>query len=720
MLLFSLALSLLLQAAPDTVPIPPAASPTAPEVYDSPATQALVERVIRESGEIPEGLRDFGAQVRTTMHLSMLPDSALGGELPITVDEIASELRWRRPDVLHQWVREHRSRVLVPAPYTLGTLLESPWVIPHLYGPTIQALGFSPGGDVQRGAAPRGLHPFGAAGPGYYRYTAGDTVRIRVQGGLITLVPITVLPRAPQPDPARPLVVGTFHIDVDRAAVARARFGFVDPRRNLILGRPGTFLEFENALWEDRYWLPFRQRREQQFNIVVFGGTVAARIVSTITGYDLNTGWEPSEPGRVRLLRAAPTAEAAAALGDAPVGTAAAEYDITDFADLRRLAIEAANPDPPPVRVGLTYERSDHFFRYNRVEGAYLGAGARVEPGDPLDRRWEVYATAGWAFAEGTARGEVVGRWHLDAPRVPPRGIERGLTAGVYRRLQDTRVFRPTFQWDWLYTLPAALGGSDLRDYFDASGAELGFAAGAGPWRGRLTGRWERQDSVRLNTERSLIGPAGEFGPLAPVEPGTRAGVEVEGSYSRGSGAFGMGNSLVASLRLEAGAGDLQHQRMIGLLTFRRALEPFTLAARLDAGHVWGDVPPQMLFRFGQTEGLHAYEPNEFGGSTAALGRARLLVGLPPRDARPLARAGPFFIPPLRPSLVALGEAGWAEVSTRARPQLDRLGSAPTDGIRASAGLGISFFDDALTVEWTRPVGEDRPGRWYVGIARWY
>lgn len=718
MLSFVLALALL-QVAPDAGPAqsPP---PAEPGVYDSPATQALVERVIRESGEIPEGLQDFAARVRTTMHLSLLPDSALGGELPITVDEIAGELRWRRPDVLHQWVREHRARVLVPAPYSLGTIVESPWVIPHLYGPTIEALGFSTGSGGERRPIPRGLHPFGTAGPEFYRYAAGDTVRIRTQQGPVTLVPITVLPRAAAPDPMRPLVVGTFHVDIDRAAVARARFGFVDPRRGLMLARAGTFLELENALWEGRYWLPFRQRREQQFSMAVFGGTVAARIVSTVTDYDLNIGWEPREAGRMRLLRAAPTPEASAALGAPLVGDDAAEFDITDFADLRRLAVEAANPDPPPVRIGLRYERADHLFRYNRVEGAFLGAGARLEPGDPLDRRWEVYGTAGWAFAEGTARGELIGRWHLDAPRGPPRGLQRGLSGGVYRRLQDTRVFRPSLQWDWLHTLPAALGGSDPRDYFDATGVEAGFATGAGPWRARLTGRWERQDSVRRNTGRYLLGEAEEFGPLAPVWPGTRAAVEAEAGYARGSGAFGIGNSLVASLRVEASAGRLRHQRLVGLLSFRQAREPFTLAARLDAGHTRGTVPPQALFRFGATEGLSAYGHNEFGGSTAALGRARLLVGLPPRDPRPLARAGPFFIPALRPALALLAEAGWAEVSSAARPQLDLLGSTPTGGVRAVAGAGLSLFDDALTVEWTRPLDEGRPGRWYVGLARWF
>lgn len=710
-----LSAALLLQVAPTAAPV---SADTLDIAFDSPATRVLVERVIRESGEIPEGLEDFRASVRTTMQLSLAPDSALGGELPLTTDELAGEVRWRRPDVLHQWVREHRTRVLVPAPYSLGTLIETPWVIPHLYGPTIDVL--SQTGTGERTRSPRAIHPFGAQGPLYYRYEAGDTLRVRVQGERVTLLPISVRPRVVADDRTQPLVVGSFFIDVDRAAVARARFGFVEARRGLAIGRMGAFLELENGLWEGRYWLPFRQRQERQIASALFGGAVGVRVVNTVTGYEFNTGWEPRAGGRTRLFRDAPQTVEGFAADAMPVGAATAQYDIADFADLRRLALQAANPDPGPVRVGLRYERGDHFFRYNRVEGAYLGLAARAEPGDPLDRRWEVYGTAGWAFAEATPRGELLARWHLDAPRVPPRGLHRGLTAGVYRRLRDTRAFQPTFQWDLLYTLPALVGGADLRDYYDAAGAELGFATGREPWRARVTTRWERHDAVQRNTERYIFGTAEEFPPLAATDPGTHAAVEGEISYAHGSGAFGMGNSAVASLRSEVGVGDFRVQRLTGLLSFRRALEPLTLAARIDAGHIRGEPPPQMLFRFGATEGLSGYDRNEFGGSTAAVARGRLLVGIPPRDPRPLARSGPFFIPPLRPSLVALGEAGWSDVSTRARPQLERLGANPSEGIRASVGLGVSIFDDALTLEWIRPLDEDRPTRWYFGLVRWF
>jgi hypothetical protein len=698
-------------ASPDTLAFDTVA-------FDSPATQALVSRVVRESGEIPDGLRDYVARVRSTVELALAPDTALGGELPVTLDEISGEVRWARPDILHQWVHEHHTRVLVPAPYSLGTILESPWVIPHLYGASIDALALSAGDGGARRGRPRALHPFSVEGAAFYRYEAGDTVRIRVQAGLITLVPVTVRPRAAPPDAMRPLVAGTFHVDVDRAAVARARFGFVEARRGLRIGigRAGTYLELENALWEDRYWLPFRQRREQQVSLGVLGGAVAARIVSTISDYRLNSGWEPTATGRIRLFAPAPgTRPDFEIVAD---GAARGDWDVDDFADIRRLAAAGTRTgDPPALRVRPHVERTDHLFRYNRVEGAYLGAGVRLEPGDPLDRRWELYGTAGWAFAEGTTRGEVVGRLR-PAARWPVPGAT--LTASAYRRLPDTRAFRPTFEWDWIQSLPAALAGTDRRDFYDARGAEVGVGGAGAGWRGRLGARWERQDSVRRNTDRYLFGEADEFPPLAPVRPGTRATLEAEAAHVRGAGAYGIGDGAVASLRGEAAAGDLGTHRLLGLLSFRRSFEPLSAAARLDAGHAFGDAPPQLLFRFGGAEGLGGYADNEFAGSSAAILRGRLLLGIPPRARRALARAGPFIIPPLRPSLVALGEAGWAHASAQTAPTVELLGARVTDGVRGSYGFGISVFDDALTLERLQPLDDDRPARWYFGITRWF
>ncbi len=696
-MILALAAALLFQQ-PDTLP-----------VFDSPDTERLVIRAIEAVGEVPTELRDYEADVQSTMQITIAADTAGVADLPATVDEVVSTIRWERRGYLHQEVTGHRTRVLVPLPYTLATILERPWVIPHMYGARI----YAPLG----GAA--AINPFSASGPAHYRYTALDTVRIRLPDGLLTLVPIEVRPRVEASEADGTLVVGTFDLDVDRAAVARARLGFFGGDRLLprTFGQVETFIELENGLWEGRYWLPFRQRRDIYFESRLLGGAVTARVVNRFEGLRLNTGWTPTGE-MVQLEWDLADRQAAFADWRAPVGDEESELSASDFDDLR-LAADAASPTGG-TSVGLHVERGSHLFRYNRVEGPFLGIGARIVPPDPRAQRWQLYGTAGWAFAENTPRGELTFRQGAALATLPGEGIDWGVEAAAYRRLRDIQPFRPTFMWDWFYTLPAVLWGSDPRDYYDALGGELSVVARRPRWSGRLTGRVEQHDSVSVNTERFLFGTSTEFGPLAGVDPGTLAAVELGGQYSLGPGAFGIGNSFLGRVEAEAGFGDFGYQRVTGLLSVRYGLGPITVAARGDAGHVLGDAPPQKLFRFGSVEGLRGYEPNEFGGSTALLGRARLLLGLPPRSSQPLARAGLFLIPPLRPNLVLLAETGHTTVDSDLTGELQRLGARPTDGFRTAWGAGLSIFDDAVTVERLFPLDEEREPRWYVGLTYWY
>jgi hypothetical protein len=686
--------------------------PDTARIFDSPETESLVVRAIQATGDIPADLIDYRARVHSTMQISIGADTLGVADLPATVDELVSDVRWHRNGDLHQTVIGHRMRVLVPLPYTLATIFENVWVVPHLYGTRIYApLGGTPA-----------LNPFSANGPRYYRYQAEDTVRIRLPDEVLTLVPINVRPRVAAGESDIQLIVGTFFVDTRRGTVARARVGFAGRDRLLprTLGQIETFLELENGLWEGRYWLPFRQRRDILFESRLLGGSVAARVVNRFVDLQVNDGWQPTGE-MVRLDWSLLPERQAFADWVAPLGDEEAELSIEDFADLRLAASAEARPGDGP-RVQLHYDRGSHLFRYNRVEGPFVGLGARLIPASPRIDRWEAYGTGGWAFAENTARGELVFRGGTAVvPRAVP-GIDWGVEAAAYRRLRDIQPFRPTFMWDWFYTLPAVIWGADPRDYYDATGVEAGVIGRSGRLSGRAGLRFEAQDSVQINTQRFLFGVSDEFEPLPSIEPGNLFALEAGGQYAFGPGAFGIGSSLLTRAEAELGFADFRYNRVAGLLSVRYGLGPLTVAARGDAGHVWGDAPPQKLFRFGSVEGLRGYEANEFGGSTALLGRARMLVGIPPRSAQPLARAGLFLIPPLRPNLVLLGETGWTDVDPDLEEALDRLGSRTTDGFRSSVGFGLSIFDDALTVERLFPLGadEDRSPRWYVGLTYWY
>ncbi len=702
-----------------------AAAPATPDtiapVYDSPATRALVERAILESGEIPTGLSDYEARVRSRIHGSMAADTARGGEAALVIDEMVSTVRWHRPDFLEQTVLGHRVSVRAAVPYTIGSLLTRPWVLPHLYGGTIDVFDLLAG---QIAGTPAIVHPFGREGPDVYRYEAGDTVRIRAMGTQITVVPVRVRPRT---ETDRTTAVGTFYLDVDRAAVARARFMAREPRRRGQAVDLSSFFEVENSLWDGRFWLPFRQRIELHIGSRLLGGTIAARIVNDFAMLDPNTGWEPDFTERpVRLIWDQIESEEAFADWSPRAGDDAAEFDIGDWDDLRRAAEFDPEATPGGLRLGLAVDRTDHVFRYNRVEGFFLGLGARLEPADPAERSWDVYGTGGWAFAEGTPRGEVQAGWRsVPAIRVEPDRPVWFARAAAYRRLPDTRTFLPTLQWDLIHSLSAGVGGFDPRDYYDAAGAELRVGRRLGPTSASLALRSEQHEPVERNTQRFLFGTTEDFEPVAPADPGRHTALEGELRYARGAGSFGLGRTTIASLAGTVGLGDFGYQELSGLLSARQPLGPFTLAGRLDAVHQWGDPPPQALARFGEAEGLAGYPPNAFGGTTAILGRARFLVPLPPRTQRPLFHRDIWIIPPLRPHLVLIGEGGWSDVRDGVRPTLDRIGAVATtdpDGpdIRGSYGVGVSIFDDVLTLEYLWPTDEARSARLRFGFVEWF
>jgi hypothetical protein len=680
-------------------------------IFDAAGTRALVTRVMQSGSNIPAGLEDYRADMAATVYLSLRADTAQGGELPVTVDEFAGEVRWERGGDLQQLVQGHRVRMLAPAPYTIGSMIEAPWVVPHLYGNTITVFALS-ASPTARAQIARAVHPFAFRGIDFYYYRAGNPVRVSTAEGVVSLLPITVRPRPGKLEEAddQRLVAGTFWVDVDRAAIARARFGFVERGGRFVVTETAVFFELESALVAGQYWIPHRQRRELQIASPLLGGAVAVRAITTLSGFELNTGWDAPRDG-VRLVwnledgafdRVAPAAEE-----QAP--------DIGDFADL-------AGVVRPPERTGgvqasLRYERADHLFRFNRVEGAFVGLGMRFEPANPERRDWDVYTHLGWAFAESTPRGELAFHWHPGNPNDP--GARWGATVGGYRRLRDMTSFRPPIQWELGYALGAALGGYDVRDYYDAAGIEAFATRRSGNWTMRLGGRAEAHDSVSRNTGSYLFGEAQDFPSLAPAEPGTHAAVESTLRYARGTGAFGVGGGLIAQLSADQGFGDFGTTRATALLSTRFPSKYVTLIARGDAGMVLGEAPPQFLFRFGGIEGLRGYARNEFGGSTAVLGRARILLHLPPYGQEPLFRAGFFLFPPLRPAIAFSGDAGWTSVSNDSRASLLRLGADDTDGVRSSYGVGLSLFEDAVSVEYVWP-GDGGKGRWYAGFVTYF
>jgi hypothetical protein len=84
----------------------------------------------------------------------------------------------------------------------------------------------------------------------------------------------------------------------------------------------------------------------------------------------------------------------------------------------------------------------------------------------------------------------------------------------------------------------------------------------------------------------------------------------------------------------------------------------------------------------------------------------------------PVRVLGRFFLPGVAPGFGAGVQAGWtALTSDAARLAVNELGvvngvpvSRATDGVRGSAGLGVTFFSGAFHLGMARPI--DHPGGW--------
>src|SRR5262249_18342071 len=137
------------------------------------------------------------------------------------------------------------------------------------------------------------------------------------------------------------------------------------------------------------------------------------RIVSTIADLVADTGAvvPDSSPHARVVVTWAPTdsvdsfSEWRSAIGGATSAVRAA-----DFADLAPPARRAAGPPPLLLFSGWL----DRIFRFNRVEGLYVGIAPKVEfrsaaPG------LSAGVFGGWAFTEQTARGGAFASWNRGA-----------------------------------------------------------------------------------------------------------------------------------------------------------------------------------------------------------------------------------------------------------------------------------------------------------------
>lgn len=770
---------------------------TPDSVYATPALRALVARAAEHNRHVPAELRGYRAL--TESEAALVVYTAEGEELSGQIEQIATRLRWRRDGSFEQRVVGHRIQAASLSPSVL-TYLRGALVAPILYGESLQLFATDTtrqadppeGAKAAGAAAPRddasgrdeeradkrqpayeSIHPFSEARDTYYRFEGGDTVAVlHLPERTVRVVRVRVTPRRWPTGPAL-LFAGDIDLDAERHHIVRMRGRLIALNSEAgfavrLLGRVArgvAYIELENAEFEGRYWLPYRQRIELQATSPLTDSRAVIRIVTRFRDHRLDLA--PVVDDAAGGAEVGARHAAVAAVGTAPAGTALAGTAPVVAADATGAATglvsaavsHAAGADAPPDSAGrprfrLTFAPADTIsrfdgwswepgeataplsardfddvappdlradgppvlrfgvrrfsdaVRYNRVEGLFTGVGATLDFRDAAPGL-TLHGNAGWAWAEETPRGAL----ELSLRRGPWEA-----TARAGRDLAHTNDFASP--WERGGTVFMLLGADDAYDYVDRRDVTLALsrALAGGDSRLRIEAGWaEDHPEERRLLHRPFVDDT--LRPNRPVEPGryvlTRLTLEHGRSVQIGSLRPGIG----AGLTLEQATGELAWRRVEGRLHLRTMHGPWTLAARLDAGIVASDAPPpQTLYEIGTWTTLPGYGYKEFAGDRAAIFRG--LVRFDPGILDTPIRFGGLVFPAISPAPAVQWHAGWTDApGSAAAAAVQTLGSRPTGGVRSAVDLELAFFGGAIGVGVARALDRHEDWRFVFSVG---
>ncbi|MGH7606740.1 MAG: hypothetical protein ACREME_05320, partial [Gemmatimonadales bacterium] len=352
-------------------------------------------------------------------------------------------------------------------------------------------------------------HPLAPApgGEDLYDFALGDTVTIVLPQRAVRVVELRVRPK----DFAAARLIGTLFIDVATADLVRMAFNFT-PSAYLDPQLEDVSVVLDNALWEGRHWLPFRQeieiRRRATWLDIPARGIIRGRW--EIDGYVFNVGlvdaWFAGEE-----ITALPKAQRDSFPWRVPLATAIQDVaGPVRAADLQAVREQAGRIAGRRALSGLKAQRfgvrgvSD-VLRANRVEGVAVGAGVVWRAPGGGDG-FEVRALARYGFADRRAKGL------LEVSSAD------GFALAWYRQVRDvadTPVIAPL-----LNSFASQEFGDDYGDYHRATGVRISLrrALGArGEWRAAVA--YERVAPLTVRA----VPATGGFRPNPPVWDGDYA-----------------------------------------------------------------------------------------------------------------------------------------------------------------------------------------------------
>lgn len=605
-------------------------------------------------------------------------------------DQIALEVFWAAPNLTKQRIVGMRGENALPN--RMHYHLDHLTVVQNEFDDVIRLGDGDEVHDVP--------HPASPGADSIYDFRVADSLAIRLPGRPEPVLAYQIDVRPKRSD--RSALVGAVFVDRGTADIVRMTFTFtpasyVDRRLDYIN------ISLDNSLWDGRYWLPYEQaveiRRQLPELDFIAGAVIQARFRIADYEFDqdlppgLFDGFPVTAVPRAQRESYAFETELYEDLIDAGLSAPPQMQDIRAVAT--RLLRERALSGLPRLRPALPNASSA--FRYNRAEGAFLGAGVSYVPGPSL--RAEL--NGGYAF--GAERGSVALGLRTDAARATR------LRAGVhYNALRDLGV-RPGLPGA-LNTLSAIGVGDDFLDAYRARGAHVSIEHRINELVAfHLRAAAEHQSSAAQAASAVVFDNASAFRPVLRIDDGPllSAGAAMTRTLTESDrSAWG------GEIALEAGTfdGDFFARPTAELRLRRQSSDLRTTAQwRSAAGLALGAPASQQLFLAGGRETLPGYAYRSFLGDAFALTDFALTRRL----------AAPWL--GLR-ILGAAGAVGWLDTdSVRGEPTPGSepasnnpawtgWNAVPTRGIQTSLGAGLSFFYDTARLDLVR--GLAARGEW--------
>jgi len=645
-------------------------------------------RGVRQSAAVDPDLRAYRAIA--TGHVFFLVDRPSSGKRTLVkADQLALEIYWRAPRDTRQRIVGMRDQKVLPT--NIRYHLDHLTVVQDDFDDRIR-LG---DGDEVAGV----VHPVAPGSEEIYDFRLADSLTISFPGrnGEVRVYEIQVRPRNSE----LPGFVGSVFIDRTAAAIVRMTFTFT-PASYVDRELDYIRISLDNSLWENKWWLPYRQeleiRRELPRLDFLVGSVIRGRL--EIGDYVLNPDLADEFFGGTRVTVVSEAQRESYPFTE-PLIPEADARELAPTPTLEEIHAQALSLMKGQYLSGLSRFRlhlrsASEVFRWNRAEGATPALGFSFRPSNGLTMR----AHGGWSFG----RGEPTLMLTLLGGQVRPNtGI-----ALTWNELRDLGLFSATS--GVLNTLAGLTGAYDWTDPWFSSGVEAFriFTTGGAPTRVAL--RWERQEAGVMTVDQD---DAGRFRPVRPVDEGDLTLAEAHTEVALPGDV-----SVAITGRLgrfePAVEGEATHDAvLVGALAWER-ITPGTLrrlTARLDGGIAVGEVISQHFFLLGGAGTLLGHPFRSQVGDRFWLARLEAVWPLLPPwiSLRAFAAAGAAKLTEDDKSPVIQ----WRRSGVW-RPIEIAWGANGDAGVRASAGLGVALGWDVLQLDLGRGVDG---GKWELVVS---